>query len=130
MAEEAKLQFLVKQIQNLSLDSVIQALRVRQETTNEELTQTQAANYLTTKVSELPEFLAKNRNISASVSKNSNSDDKKSSDFYDADGTIITGHIPTWRTLSQADCNKVFAERERLGIGKRKSSSKSTTPAN
>jgi hypothetical protein len=118
MAEDAKVRFLFKRIQNPDLKGSIEALKARLAT-GDNVTYTQAANHISTAVSELPEFLSKNRNISGTTSTSSK-DENKSSGIYNADGTIITGHIPSWRTLTPADRNKVFAERERLGISKRK----------
>ena len=117
MGEDARIRFLFKKVENPNLQSAIQALKVRLAT-NESLSYTQAANHLSTAVSELPEYHAKNRNVSAAnTSTTSNSSDKPSG-IYNADGSIITGHIASWRNLSQADRNLVYAERERLGIGK------------
>ena len=78
---------------------------------------------MSTAVSELPEYLSKNRSISSAKTSDPGNNDNKRSDIYNDDGSIITGHIPNWRNLSQADRNKVFAERERLGISKRKNGS-------
>jgi hypothetical protein len=76
------------------------------------VTYTMAANHLSTAVSELPEHIAKNRNVSG-VGTN---DKKGSSDIYNDDGSIITGHIPNWRSLSKQDRNIVINERKRRGI--------------
>lgn len=120
MSEDAKIRFLFKRVQHPSLQGAVEALKARLAT-NDAITYTQAANHLSTAVSELPEFLAKNRNIS-SIASGAGSDAKKASpSIVNADGTIITGHIPTWRNLSQDDRNIVMAERERLGLGKGKS---------
>ena len=117
MSDEAKVRFLFKRIQHSSLRSSIEALKA-QMTSGVHINYTMAANHLTTAVSELPEFISKNnRSISAVGSTNSNG---SSSDIYNSDGSIITGHIPTWRTLSQADRDIVKAERNRLGTKKGK----------
>ena len=117
MSEDAKIRFLFKKVQHPNLQSAIEALKARLAT-NDAVTYTQAANHLSTAVSELPEFLAKNRNICGVNSGTTTTPTNTSSGIYNADGSIITGHIPTWRSLSLADRNLVFAERERLGIGK------------
>ena len=121
MAEDAKLRFLFQRIQHPDLKHAIEALKVRLAT--ETLSYTQAANHLSTAVSELPEYLSKNRSISSAKTSDPGNNDNKRSDIYNDNGSIITGHIPNWRNLSQADRNKVFAERERLGISKRKNGS-------
>ena len=128
MAEDAKLRFLFKRIQHPELKNAIEALKVRLAT--ETLSYTQAANHLSTAVSELPEYLSKNRAISSANTSNPNNNDNKKSAIHKEDGSIITGHIPNWRNLSQADRNKVFAERERLGISKRKNGTDRSTPGN
>ena len=55
------------------------------------------------------------------TSANQSSSSDTTSGIYNADGAIITGHIPTWHNLSQANRNIVMAERERLGLDKGKS---------
>ena len=72
-----------------------------------------AANHLAVAVSELPEYIAKNRNVSTIATTN----DEKTS-IYDASGSIITGHYPNWKSLSKDDKSKVIAERKRLSISK------------
>ena len=120
MSEDAKIRFLFKRVQHPSLQGAIEALKARLAT-NDVITYTQAANHLSTAVSELPDFIAKNRAISGIASALTTNPINKSSEIYNADGSIITGHIPTWRNLSQAERNVVIAERERLGLGKDKS---------
>ena len=119
MTEDAKIRFLFKRVQHQGLQPAIEALKVKQST-SEGLTYTQAANHLATAVSELPDYIAKNRNISSA----STSDPSKTGDpaIYNEDGTINTGHIPSWRTLTPADRALVHAERKRLGLSKNKTS--------
>ena len=117
MSEDAKIRFLFKKIENTGLKPAIEALKV-QQSTKEELTYAQAANHLATAVSELPEFIAKHRNVSGATTTNTTT--RGDSSIYNADGTIITGHIPNWRSLSQADRHIVHAERKRLGVFKNK----------
>ena len=77
------------------------------------VTYTMAANHISTAVSELLEYISKTRNVSL---VNATPGQKGSSEIYNDDGTIKTGHIPTWRDLSKADRAIVMAERLRLGI--------------
>ena len=86
----------------------------------EAVTYTQYANHIVTAVSELPEYFSKNRNISGVTFKQDTSG--ASSGIHKPDGSINTGHIPNWRNLPQADRDKVFAERKRLGLSKGKPS--------
>ena len=117
MSEDAKIRFLFKKIEHPGLTAAIEALKVKQST-NEELTYQQAANHLSTAVSELPEFLAKNRNVSGA--KTTNTTERGDPSIYNPDGSIITGHIPNWRSLTNADRQIVHAERRRLGVIKNK----------
>ena len=111
MTDEAKVRFLYKKVQHSGLRGTIDALKA-QQTAGAVITYTMAANHLSTAVSELPEYLSKNRNVSGVATNNSSSDGKG---IYDADGKIITGHIPHWRSLSKEERSKVFAERKKLG---------------
>ena len=113
MGEDAKLRFLYKSIHHQGLDSAVQALKV-QSTAGIDITYTQAANHLSKAVSELPEYISKNRNIS---SLNSGNNETRGSDaIYDEDGNIKTGYIPGWQNLKKSDKDIVISERKRLGI--------------
>lgn len=117
MSKDAKICFLFKRVQHPSLQGAIEALKARLAT-NDAITYTQAANHLSTAVSELPEFLVKNCNISGIISVTASVPSNASPAILNADGTINTGHIPTWRNQSQANCKIVMAKRERLGLGR------------
>ncbi len=112
MADDAKVRFLFKKVQHNGLESAKAALKA-QQTTGTRVTYNTAANHLATAVSELPEYIQKNRNVSA---VGANSGQKGSDAIYNSDGSINTGHIPTWRSLSRADKDIVTHERKRLGI--------------
>ena len=114
MADEAKVRFLFKKIEHPGLQGSLEALRA-QQTTGSELTYTMAANHLTTRVSELPDYISKNRSISAVGNTIKNDKGSGSEEgIYDSNGKIKTGFIPNWNKLSKEDRNKVFAERKRL----------------
>ena len=110
MTDDAKTRFLFKQVQNASLRGAIKALKA-QQTAGVNVTYTMAANHLSTAVSELPEFISKNRNVAAI---GTGSGRRGCDDIYNNDGTINTGHIPTWRQLSPEDREIVTEERNRL----------------
>ena len=112
MNDGAKVRFLFQKVQHKDLQGAINALKA-QQTAGTIITYTMAANHLAVAVSELPEYIAKNRNVSTITTTN----DEKTS-IYDASGSIITGHYPNWKSLSKADKSKVIAERKRLGISK------------
>ena len=126
MEDDAKIRFLFKNIQHSDLKITIAALKTRMIDTN--ITYTEAANHIATAVSELPEYIAKNRNISGVGTTTDTT--KGSSNIRKPDGTIITGHIPNWRSLSQADRAIVYAERERLGLNKNKRGNKNANGSN
>ena len=109
MADDAKIRFLFKKVQHPGLQTAIAALRV-QMNLGTVVTYTMAANHLSTAVSELPEHIAKNRNVSG---VSTDPDKKGSLDIYNNDGSIITGHIPNWRKLTQHDRDIVMNERKR-----------------
>jgi hypothetical protein len=111
MSEEAKIRFLFQAIQHKDLLITVEALRA-QQTAGSILTYTACANHLTTAVSQLPEYIQRNRNISGvevgSVSTSS---------IYKEDGTInATGIIKDWDKLSSSDKRLVYKERKRLGV--------------
>jgi hypothetical protein len=110
--EDQKVRLLFKKVEHKDLDSAIKALKARQ-IDGTQLTYTMAANHLSTAVSELPEYLVKNRNISGVGSSNSGGG---KSGIYAADGSIKTGYISDWRSLSKEERSKVVAERKRLGV--------------
>ena len=93
MTDDAKLRFLFKRVQHPGLQQAIEALKA-QQTAGTAVTYTMAANHLTTAVSALPEYIFKNRSISA---------------------VTRTGGDTSWKTLSQDDKNIVMNERNRLG---------------
>ena len=64
MSEEAKIRFLFKKAQHTDLKSAVKALKA-QMMAGVNVTYTMAANHLSTAVSELPEYVSKNRNVSA-----------------------------------------------------------------
>ena len=87
MAEDAKIRFLFKRIQHSGLQAAIEALKT-QQIAGTAVTYTMAANHLSTTVSELPEYLNKNRNVAALGSENK--DRKGSAILYNEDGSIKT----------------------------------------
>ena len=114
MAEEAKIRFLFRKIHHVGLSSAIEAMKAKITTDPPgTVTYTTVANHLSTAVSELPDFIVKNRNISSVGGGNSNG-------IHNADGSINTGHHPNWQQLSVADRKTVNDERARLGLGRNK----------
>ena len=78
-----------------------------------------AANHLSTAVSKLPEYLAKNaRNVSG-VQTGGGGGGSKS--VHNEDGSINTGHIHNRKSLSFKERKIVIDERKRLGIKYKKS---------
>ena len=113
MAEDAKVSFLFKRVQHSGLQAAIEALKA-QQIAGTVVTYTMAANHLSTAVSELPEYLNKNRTIAALGSENKGR--KGSAILYYEDGSVKTGFIPGWHKLSRSDKDIVITERKRQGI--------------
>ena len=124
--DSALLRFLFEKVQHPGLQIVIESLKA-QQTTGTDVTYTMAANHLSTAVSTLPEYIAKNRNIGA-VGK-VNSGQESGDGIFNSDGSIRTGYITNWNSLSKEDKNKVFAERKR-SKGKRPGKAKDDQPKN
>ena len=125
--EDQKVRILFKKIQHNDLDGAIQALKA-QQTAGTNITYTMAANHLSTAVSELPEYLAKNRQV-AGVETSTSGGKKDSGGAYNADGSIKTGYISNWKSLSAEDKQKVIAERKRLGLSSNRRKSGNTRSA-
>ena len=115
MPDDAKTRFLFKKVQHSGLRGAIEALRA-QQTAGLNVTYTMAANHISTAVSELPEYLSKSRNVSGVGSHPGVNSNDKTDGIYGADGTIRTGHISNWRSLSEDDRDKVKEERKKLGM--------------
>lgn len=120
MSDEAKVRFLFDKTQHQALQQTIAALKAGM-LTGDPLPFTTCANHLSTAVSELPEYITLARNVSG-ITREAPS--VNSPGIYHNDGTIKTGHISNWRSLSNEDRNIVAAERLRLGLGKAKTTGK------
>ena len=117
MLEDARICFLFKKVEYSDLKVTIAALKPRIINTN--ISYTEAVNHIVTAVSELPEYISKNRNVSG-VTTGGEISNTSFSTIHKANGTIITGYIPTWCNLSKQDHDIIFAERKRLGLSKNK----------
>ena len=110
--EEAKVCFLLKKTQCPGLSSAVASLKTRVSTEPPgTITFAVASNHLASCVSDLPDYVAKHRNISA-VKLAPNQGIKK------PDGSIHTGFYPNWRSLSKEQKDQVVAERRRKKTGK------------
>ena len=111
MSEDAKIRFLFKAVQHEKMLNTIEALRA-QRTAGSAMTYTACCNHLTTTVTELPEYIQRQRNVSGvNIEKSS------TSSIYNTDGTInTTGHIKDWNKLPMTEKRKVYNERKRLGV--------------
>ena len=72
---------------------------------------TTTANHLSTTVSEFPEYVNRNRSVSAVSTVGG-----YQYGAYTADGSISTGYIPNWRSLSKAEKKKFISERKKQGV--------------
>ena len=111
MSEEAKIRFLFQAIQHKDLLVAVEAL-CAQQTAGSNLTYTACCNHLTTAVSQLPEYIQRNRTV-ATIKIS----DIKTGPIYNADGSInATGHIDNWDKIPMSKKCIVFKERKRLGV--------------
>ena len=115
LTENAKVHELLKCVQNNQLQDTIKALRVRFNL--DRILYTEAANHVTSAVSELPEYLLAHcvsslKHIRGGGSNKGKSKFKRDSIYAD-DGTIFTGYYSNWKSLSKEDCDKVIAERKK-----------------
>jgi len=107
--EGMKLRALFEKVQHPQLASAIQALKVQSNLDSVSLTYTKATNHIAAEVSKMPEYAANKRNVSALNSGGG------AGSIY-RDGKIFTGYHQNFKQLSKEDQDKVYAERERLGI--------------
>ena len=112
MTEDAKVRFLIKKCLCPGLKDSVAALKTKISTEAAgTVSFSTAANHLASCVSDLPEYVAKNRTISAIKMA-------PSSGVKREDGSIHTGYYPNWRSLSKAEKDQVSAERKKKKGGK------------
>ena len=118
LTENAKVGELLKRVQNNQLQDTVKALWVRFDL--DRISYTEAANHLTSAVSELPEYLLARRVSSlkrireGGLEKGKNK--VKRDSIYADDGTIFTGYYSNWKSLSEEDRDKVIAERKKKNM--------------
>ena len=105
MDEKAKIRFLFKSVKSSGLSISVEALKARISTSVAPITYTTCANHLSTAVSELPDYLSKNRNVSQLTSG------EHTPSIYNEDGSIMTSYIKDFFKLSQDDRKIVTDER-------------------
>ena len=115
LTENAKVRELLKRVQNNQLQDTVKALRVQFDL--DRILYTEAANHLTSAVSELPGYLLA-RHVSSLKHIRGGGLDKGKNKFkwdsiYANDGTIFTGYYSNWKSLSKEDRDKVIAERKK-----------------
>ena len=126
MTEDAKIRFLFKKINHSGLESAVEAMKAKITTKlTGTVTYTTVANHISTAVSELPDYLSRNRKVGAVNSGKQNTNGNNS--IYNADGTINTGHHPDWISLAPELRKKVNDKRSRLGFGKGKRNNNSSS---
>ena len=110
-SEEAKVRFLLKKTQCPGLQSAVSSLKTRLSTEPPgTITFAVASNHLASCVSELPDYVAKNRTISAVRLAPSNGITKP-------DGSIHTGFYPNWKALTKEQRDQVAAARKQKKAG-------------
>ena len=113
MDEKAKIRFLFKSVKSSGLTTDVAALKARIFTSTTPINYTTCANHLSAAVSEFPDFISRNRNVSGITSRDENPS------IYKEDGSIITSYIDNFYKLSPKDRKIVTDERERLNPGGR-----------
>ena len=125
MTEDAKIRFVFKKVDHEGLQNTVEALKTKIATENPgTFTYTTVANHISTAVSELPDFMARNRRVSG-VAQGGGGGNGPTNGIHNSDGSIHTGHHPNWLTMSPTDRKKVNDERARLGLGRNKKQSRS-----
>ena len=107
MTDEAKVHFLLKKTQCPQLANAVASMKTRLLTEPPgTITYTNVSNHLASCASELPDYIAKNRNISAVKMA-------PKSGVAREDGSIHTGFYPNWRQLTQQEREKVVDKRKK-----------------
>ena len=114
MEEDAKIRFIFKNIQHSGLGPDIAALKASITTSPAgSVSYTIVCNHLSTSVSQLPEFVSQQRNVSA-IGQTNETDGQLP---QNADGSLkVDEWLPNWHQLSKEDKQKIISERRRLGL--------------
>ena len=110
LTENAKVRELFKRVQHTQLQDTVKTLHVRYDLDG--ITYTQAANHLTTAVSELPEFQLARCVSSVKRIRGGGKGKHKRDSIFVEDGTIFTGYYSNFMSFSKEERDKVIAERE------------------
>ena len=112
LTENAKVRELLKRVQHNQRQDTIKALRVQFDLDG--ISYTEAANHLTSAVSEHPEYILACRVSSLKRIRGGGSDKGKNKFKWDSiyadDGTIFAGYYSNWKSFSKEDRDKVIAE--------------------
>ena len=113
MEEDAKIRFILKNIQHSGMEADIAAMRASITTSPAGIiTYSTVCNHLSTAVSQLPKFISKGGNVSVVETQ----DDTRLS-CYSKDGTLIIDQfLPDWQSYPHEVKKKILSERRRLGI--------------
>ena len=111
-SETMKVRALFEKVQHPQLATAVHALKVQSTMDPDSVTFTTASNHLAAEVSQMPEYSANKRNVSATHTGGGSG---SAGGIY-RDGKIFTGYYQNWKDLSKEERDKVMAERERLGI--------------
>ena len=78
------------------------------------ITYSTVCNHLSTSVSQLPEFIARSRNVSSTATEIT--DDGKLSCYKDDRTLILDQYLPDWMTYPDDVKKTILSERSRLGV--------------
>ena len=124
MTEDAKIHFLFKKVQHQGLESAVEAMKAKITTEPARtVTYTTVANHISTVVSELPDFLSRNRKVSAVKGKVTYGN-ATNYNIFNVNNSVNNGHHAYWLQMGQDNRKIVNNERTRLGYGRVKSKNK------
>ena len=110
LTENAKVRELFKHVQHMQLQDTVKVLHIRYDLDG--ITYTEAANHLTTAVSELPEYQLARHVSAINCIRGSGKGKHKRDSIYAGDGTIFTGYYSNFMSFLKEERDKVIAERE------------------
>ena len=113
---DMKIRFLLDRTVHDKLEATVKALRAQWALHPDSITPTFIGNQIAAAVALLPESqtMRNGRNISGARTDEADQE-APSHGIYSSDGTIYTGYIPHFRSLSKDEKEKVLAERKRSG---------------
>ena len=114
MTEDAKVRFLLKKTLHPQLANAVETIQSQLSLNPGTVTVATVSNFLASRVSDLPDYVSRQRNVNAIGSEN-NTNTAPNTGVVLSDGSIWTGYYPNWQKLSKEEKDKVTAERKSKG---------------